>query len=470
MNRHLLLLIAFCLLVLSWFISLRHYLRIWITRFRSQPSVAKHKRKNKSRPFPFPTKRPECPLCKAEEGSLSSEATPEPPPLIPHKRGRRHSIYTDRCFCPNNDCEYYGWFARGNICSNGHPNSGKWRQLKCIVCKTYFMETEGTIFYCSKVSPDKMIFALKVMAEGLGIQSTARILDLDVNTVQDWLKQGSEHMEAVSNYLMRELNLSQVQVDELWSLLGERDELAPQKRNTRWVWIAIDPESKLCLDFLIADRSLESAQVFIHQMSQLLAPGCVPLFLSDGYKPYATAILTHFGHWVQRFSEKGRRLPLRWMPLPDLTYAQVVKRRVRKRLVSVKHKVVYGSKESVRDRIRQSIGNVINTSFVERMNLTLRHHVPALARRTIQIAKTALGLEQQLSLVGAKYNFCLPHSSLRLPLPAPIPTKGNGSPKLWEQRTPAMAAGITDHIWTMEELLMFRAPPYYQPLPKRIAA
>jgi hypothetical protein len=158
------------------------------------------------------------------------------------------------------------------------------------------------------------------------------------------------------------------------------------------------------------------------------------------------------------------------MPLPGLAYAQVVKRRIKRRLVHVSHKVVYGSKESVKERIRQSIGNMINTSFVERMNLTLRHHVPALARRTIQIAKTALGLEQQLSLVGTKYNFCLPHSSLRLPLPTPIPTKGSGSPKLWEQRTPAMAAGITDHIWTIEELLMFRAPPYYQPLPKRIAA
>ena len=113
---------------------------------------------------------------------------------------------------------------------------------------------------------------------------------------------------------------------------------------------------------------------------------------------------------------------------------------------------------------------MINTSFVERMNLTLRHHVPALARRTIKIAKTALGLEQQLLLISAYYNFCLSHSSLLLPLPVPIPTNGNGSPKLWEQRTPAMAAGITDHIWTMEELLMFRAPPYHQPLPKRIAA
>ena len=98
------------------------------------------------------------------------------------------------------------------------------------------METLGTPFYGSKASPDKIILALKVMSEGLGIQSTARALDVDANTVQDWLKQGAENMEAISRYLIHELNLSQVQVDELWSLLGERDELAPHKRNNRWIW------------------------------------------------------------------------------------------------------------------------------------------------------------------------------------------------------------------------------------------
>jgi len=330
------------------------------------------------------------------------------------------------------------------------------------------METQGTIFYCSKTSPDKIIMALKIMSEGVGIRSTARILDLDANTVQDWLEQGAKHIEAISNHLIHNLHLNQVQVDELWSLLGKRDELAPQQRNNRWIWSAIDSESKLWLGFVIGDRSLEAAQVFIHQIAKLLTPGCVPLFLSDRWKPYAVALLTHFGHWVQMSSENGRRRLPRWMPLPELRYAQVVKRRVKRRIVHVSQKVIYG--RNVRGRIKKIIGSMINTSFVERMNLTLRHHVPALARRTIQIVKTALGLEQQLSLVGAKYNFCLPHSSLRQPLPAPIPTKGNGSPKLWEQRTPAMAAGITDHIWNMEELLLFRAPPWRQSMPERKAA
>ena len=91
--------------------------------------------------------------------------------------------------------------------------------------------------------------ALKIMSEGVGIQSTTRILDLDANTVQDWLSQAAEHMEAISHYMIHDLHIPQVQVDELWAILGKRDELSPQKRNTCWVWTAIDPPASCCWIF-----------------------------------------------------------------------------------------------------------------------------------------------------------------------------------------------------------------------------
>ena len=115
------------------------------------------------------------------------------------------------------------------------------------------------------------------------------------------------------------------------------------------------------------------------------------------------------------------------------------------------------------EHILSQTGVSINTAFIERLNLSIRQHVAALGRKVISLAKTKLGLEAQLSLCQTYHNFCLPNSSLRLPLPEPQPTKGDGSPKKWQQRTPAMAAGVTDHIWRMEELLMFRAPPWQQP-------
>lgn len=93
----------------------------------------------------------------------------------------------------------------------------------------------------------------------------------------------------------------------------------------------------------------------------------------------------------------------------------------------------------------------------------------ALGRKVISLAKTDDGLRAQLSLWRAYYNFCLPHSALRLPLPGPLPTKGNGSPKKWQQRTPAMAAGSTDRIWHMEQLLLFRVPPWPSAQPAQTA-
>jgi len=140
---------------------------------------------------------------------------------------------------------------------------------------------------------------------------------------------------------------------------------------------------------------------------------------------------------------------------------QVVKQRVQGRVVAVSHRVVYGSLETIEATLKLSgVGTVINTAFVERLNLSIRQGVAALRRKVSSLAKTEDGLRNQLSLWRAYYNFCLPHSALRLPLPEPLPPKGNGSPQRWQQRTPTMAADLTDRIWRLEELLLFRVPPW----------
>lgn len=96
------------------------------------------------------------------------------------------------------------------------------------------------------------------------------------------------------------------------------------RRGVRWIWAAIDPVSKLLLATIIGDRSEMSAQRLIHAVVALLAPGCAPLFLSDQWSPYAKALLTHFGHWVEvpRRSKYGPAPKPRWRPLPGLQYAQ----------------------------------------------------------------------------------------------------------------------------------------------------
>jgi hypothetical protein len=207
------------------------------------------------------------------------------------------------------------------------------------------------------------------------------------------------------------------------------------------------------------------AQRVVHHVAQVLAPDCAPLFLTDGFRAYLTALLTHYGQWVQppRRQAQGPAPKPRWTPLPALLYAQVVKTVRRRRLVDVQHRVVFGTLEAVQ-QVLAACGWQINTAFVERLNLSLRQHVAAVGRRVNTLCKGEDGLRQQLTLYHVYYNFCLPHASIRQPLSQPEPTNGPGSAKTWWPQTPAMAAGLTDHVWTLREVLLYRVPPWPQPV------
>jgi len=218
----------------------------------------------------------------------------------------------------------------------------------------------------------------------------------------------------------------------------------------------MDPESKLLLAIDVGDRTLAMAQRFVHHVTQVLARDCAPLFLTDGFREYVTALLTHYGHWVypQRWRATGPLPKPRWLPLPQLLYAQVVK--------TVRHRVVFGALEAV-EQVLAACGWQINTAFVERLNLDIRQRVAAVGRRVTTLCKGKDGLQQQLVLFQAYHNFCLPHASLRQPLLVPAPTNGRGSAKVWQPCTPAMAAGLTDHVWSRREVLLLRVPPWPRP-------
>ena len=150
------------------------------------------------------------------------------------------------------------------------------------------------------------------------------------------------------------------------------------------------------------------------------------------------------------------------MPLAELLYAQVVQTLRRRRLVMVKHRVIFGTKAAV-EQVLAACGWQINTAFVERLNLSLRQRVAAMRRRSATPCKSDNGLDQQLTLFQVYHNFVLPHASLRQVLAEPVPTNGHGSAKVWRPCTPAMAAGLTDHVWSLREVLLYRVPPWPQP-------
>jgi IS1 family transposase len=463
------------LLGLLWLCVMLHY--AWPNEYAggdqrpSKPLPPPRKRSSDPQPFPGLTRMPPCAAC--EQAHASAPQPPGcPPPRIVSTRGRPRQVDTSFHFCPKANCDYWGWVGLGNISANGHPNGGPWRQLHCTSCGGYFQETHGTPVHGKRVALDLLVWAVGALAEGLGIRAVARVFEVDPNTVLQWLVEVADHAMAFSRYFVHDVRVTQVQLDELFALLsavkdGEVSEAEAVQRLSRsphWVWAAIDPESTLLLALNIGDRTLAMAQRLVHQVVEVLAPGCVPLFLTDGFKEYTTALLTHFGHWVQpeRRQATGPAPKPRWMPLPQLLYAQVIKTVRRRRLIRVRHRVVFGTLEAVQ-QVLAACGWQIHTAFVERLNLSLRQHVAAIGRRVSTLCKSEDGLGRQLALYHVYYNFVLPHASLRIPCARPELTNGSSSVRRWQPRTPAMAAGLTDHVWTLREVLLFRVPPWPQP-------
>jgi IS1 family transposase len=435
-----------------------------------EPLKPKRQRSNEPKPFEGLTQKPHCALCERETARPQSPPAVPPSPMPPTNR-RPREIDTSQHFCPHAGCDYQGWLGLGNLRANGHPSGGPWRQFHCTSCNAYFLETHGTLFHGKQATVELIVRVLACLAEGLGIRATARVFEVAPNTVLQWLVEAAEQLRAFCAYFLCDLHLEQLQLDELYAVLRAlkagkiSDEQATKRleRSSYWVWTAMEPGSKLLVVVDVGSRTLAMAQRVVHQVTRVLAPGCVPLFMTDGLKDYGTALLTHFGHWIQpeRRQDKGPMPKPRWLPLPELLYAQVVKSYRRRRIVGVKHRVVFGTRLAI-EQVLVKWGWTINSAFVERLNLDIRQRVAAIGRRVNTICRGEAGLRDQLVLFQTYHNFVLPHTSLRQPLTEPVATKGHGSAKQWRPCTPAMAAGLTDHVWSLREVLLFRVPPWPQ--------
>jgi IS1 family transposase len=244
-------------------------------------------------------------------------------------------------------------------------------------------------FHGKQVAVELMVHVLACLAEGLGMRATARVFEVAPNTMLDWLMEAAEQLTAFAAYFLCELRVTQLQLDELYAMLSavkegtmrEAKAIKRLSRSPHWVWMALDPVTKLRVAMDVGERTLALAQRFVHHVSQVLAPDCAPLFVTDSFRAHMTALLTHYGHWVQPpWRQATGPVPKpRWMPLPQVLYAQVVKTVRRRRLVRVQYRVAFGTLEAVQ-QVLAACGWQINTSFVERLNLTLRQHVAAIRR------------------------------------------------------------------------------------------
>ncbi len=371
-------------------------------------------------------------------------------------------------YCPNKRCKYYGLpFRQGKMVKNGSCY-GQPKGL-CKGCGSNVALSYATAYYGLESNPAIFETAVRALAEGNSIRATGRILQIDKDTVCDWLNRAALHCRSVILYLWSQLHITECQLDELWSFVHTKEAHLPfakidcETYGDAWVWVAFAPVWRLVLAFVVGKRTQESADLLLERVKDVTDER-IPFFTSDQLPEYEDALLHTYGTWVQpeRKGSRGRFPHPRLVPVADLLYAQVVKVRENGRVTEIKTRVIFGKPESIATQLANSpLREVINTSFVERDNLTQRQSNRRLTRRTNGFSKEIAWFEKQLWLSTAYYHLVLPHHSLRHRLETPEPTRGTGTPRRWKPVTPTMAAGITDHVWTTYELLSYRVPAQF---------
>jgi transposase-like protein len=325
----------------------------------------------------------------------------------------------EQVVCPNSAC---GTSTRIGV------HSHKERRYICHACKRTIADTSGTLLYRLKQPLDLVVLVLTLLAYGCPTTALIAAFGLDERTIANWQRKAGQHAKRVQEQLVCQgsLDLGQVQADELYT----KTQAGPIWIATAltvfsrlWLWGAISWERDEALITPVIEHTRAAAQ-----------PGKPILFAVDGFKVYVSRILKVFRDPL-RTGKRGRPPLIGWQ---NLHIVQVVKQRAGKRLIGITRRVVHGSlagAEALMQATQVELGR-INTAYIERLNATLRTWIPALVRRTRTPSGARERLEAALFWTGCVYNFCHVHATL--------------------EGTPAMAADLSDHVWSIDELIRYR--------------
>jgi transposase-like protein/IS1 family transposase len=256
---------------------------------------------------------------------------------------------------------------------NKHVDTrGQIQDFYCQACHRKFSARRHTALYRLKTPQARVAQVLHAVAEGLSAQAAARVFPGSETTVRSWISRAGQHSQSLHQRVMRALQLTPVQLDELRLKLRGAAEAA-------WLWIACDARTKMIPAFTLGPRTQAMAHQPVHEVARRLASGCLPVFSSDGLTLYFFALTAHFGEWAHALGERRRV----WTVKARLLYAHVVKRYRRRRIAEVRHQVVRGKPEGYRQALcAQSFSGRIQTAFIERLILTIRRSIAGLARRS----------------------------------------------------------------------------------------
>jgi transposase-like protein len=331
--------------------------------------------------------------------------------------------------CPNGHCHARGQTGMGNI----GIHSQKEQRFICHACHKTFSARKGTVFSRLRTSAETVVLVVTLLAHGCPVQAIVAAFGFDERTVADWWARSGRQGQAVQEALVeRPRDLGQVQADEI---------RVKKQGGIVWMALAMMVKTRLWLGGEVSEqRDMTLIRGLIERVRRCAARRPL-LVCSDGLVSYIRAIRETFRDPVH--TGTGGRPRLR--PWRHVLIAQVVKRYARRRVVETERRIVDGTPARVETLRRRSQGEgVINTAYIERLHAPFRERLASLTRRGRALARRTLTLQHGMYVIGTVYNFCTPHASL---------AQAGGT------TTPAMAAGITDHCWSVRELLSYHVPP-----------
>ena len=345
-------------------------------------------------------------------------------------------------FCPNEECSARGKIGAGNLVSHGK----KRERYQWKICGKTFSAHRGTMLEGLRKEEELIVVVVTLLAYGCPRQAIVHALGLDERTVARWQERAGQHCQRVheATVMQAKLNLEHVQADEL-RVKGHR--LIP------WMAMALMVSTRLWLGGVVREhRDRQLADQLMRMVKACCLPLCALLVLTDGWSAYPGSIRRAFREKVKRTGKRGRCQLRSW---PEIVIGTVIKKTAKHLVVEVIRRMAQGALEQAEELLALSAGGIqLNTAFIERFNGTMRERLASLTRRSRHAAHRLAALEAGMWLVGCTYNFCWPHRELSRRVAHAQGRRGEVA------LSPAMAAGLTDHLWSVREVLTFRfAPP-----------
>jgi IS1 family transposase/transposase-like protein len=352
--------------------------------------------------------------------------------------------------CQNSQCPDFARVHAANLTVTGRLGKSKqYRLLYCRTCRARFSERKGTPLYRAHLTEDKVASILEHITEGSGVRKTARLVKVVPDTVSRYSRLAGEHAHAARDDLVAHSpETREIQMDEKWSFVAKKEancdegDPADQFRGDCWDHVALDPEHRLVLAVVPGERTADSVQELVGEVKDRLQGRVPELITTDEYSAYEGAILKAFGEDVvpERTGKPGRpRKPYKKAPA-GLNYATVHKTRKKGRVVEVARRLILGTAGGLEKALANSeVSRAVNTSLVERQNGTERNRNGRKVRKTYCFSKDWWMHRAVTFFTMYSDNFCWPVRTLKT--------------EEGKNRTPAMAAKLTDHVWTLMEWL-----------------